>query len=117
MSLFPLVIHEVDLSLQFTDADGGVAQEFAQKLQSLSADNSKGELSIEKFLVKSEENFFDRVRKEKLSSAASYISSRRESFWSTPVITDEHDRPTSRSSLRLSWIRIHGRLQPLAPLL
>ena len=70
--------------LQFTDADGGVAQEFVAKLQNLSADNSKGELSIEKFLVKSEEAFFDKVRKDKLSSAASLRSSQRESIWGTP---------------------------------
>lgn len=79
----------------FTDSDGGVAHEFAQKLQTLSADNSKGELSIEKFLTKSEELFFDRVRKEKLSSAASYISSKRESMWSMPGTVDEPSRPTS----------------------
>lgn len=79
----------------FTDSDGGVAQEFAQKLQLLSADNSKGELSIEKFLTKSEEHFFDRVRKEKLSSAASYISSKRESVWSMPGTFDDLSRPTS----------------------
>ncbi|KAI6005611.1 glycoside hydrolase family 13/glycosyltransferase family 5 protein [Pisolithus albus] len=79
----------------FTDSDGGVAHEFAQKLQMLSADNSKGELSIEKFLTKSEEHFFDRVRKEKLSSAVSYISSKRESMWSMPGTVEEHSHPTS----------------------
>lgn len=60
----------------FTDADGGVATKFVQKLQALNAKNSEHELSIEKFLVKSEEAFFGRVRKEKLSSAASIISHR-----------------------------------------
>ncbi|KAH7889233.1 glycoside hydrolase family 13/glycosyltransferase family 5 protein [Phlebopus sp. FC_14] len=81
----------------FTDSDGGVAQEFVQKLQMLSAENSKGELSIEKYLVKSEEAFFDRVRRDKLSSAASYISSQRESMWSMPgsLTIDERSRPTS----------------------
>lgn len=68
---------------KFTDSDGGVAQEFVQKLQSLSSDNSKGELSIERYLIKSEEAYFDRVRKDKLSSAASYISSHRDSVWSS----------------------------------
>ncbi|KIJ68914.1 glycosyltransferase family 5 protein [Hydnomerulius pinastri MD-312] len=80
----------------FTDSDGGVAQEFVQKLQLLSSENSKGELSIERFLVKSEEAFFDRVRRDKLSSAASYISSQRESVWSMPgsaSIADNHSRP------------------------
>ncbi|KAJ8584921.1 glycoside hydrolase family 13/glycosyltransferase family 5 protein [Rhizopogon salebrosus TDB-379] len=82
----------------FTDSDGGVASEFVQKLKGLSADNSQRELSIEKYLVKSEEAFFDRVRKDKLSSAASYISSHRESVWSMPgtvTINDLHSRPTS----------------------
>ncbi|KAH9981170.1 modular protein with glycoside hydrolase family 13 and glycosyltransferase family 5 domains [Lactifluus volemus] len=81
----------------FTDSDGGVAQEFVAKLQNLSADNSKGELSIEKFLQKSEEAFFDKVRKDKLDSAASLRSSKRESMWGTPSpsIYDNPSRPTS----------------------
>ena len=68
-----------------------------QKLQGLNADNSKGELSIEKFLVKSEEAFFDRVRRDKLSSAVSYISSHRESVWSMPgtlTVNEPPSRPT-----------------------
>ncbi|KAF8163338.1 modular protein with glycoside hydrolase family 13 and glycosyltransferase family 5 domains [Crassisporium funariophilum] len=68
----------------FTDADGGVASEFVQKLQSLNAKNSEHELSIEKYLVKSEEAFFGKVRKDKLSSAASVRSSQRDSVWGTP---------------------------------
>ncbi|KAG5645233.1 hypothetical protein DXG03_006650 [Asterophora parasitica] len=68
----------------FTDADGGVASEFVQKLQMLNAKNSEHELSIEKFLVKSEEAFFGKVRKEKLSSASSMRSSQRDSVWGTP---------------------------------
>jgi hypothetical protein len=82
--------------LQFTDSDGGVAQEFVAKLQNLSADNSKGELSIEKYLTKSEEAFFDKVRKDKLSSAASLRSSQRESMWGTPSLSlyDHPSRPT-----------------------
>jgi alpha-1,3-glucan synthase len=73
-----------------------------QKLKGLSADNSQRELSIEKYLVKSEEAFFDRVRKDKLSSAASYISSHRESVWSMPgtvTINDLHSRPTCECTL------------------
>jgi len=54
------------------------------KLQNLSLDNSKGELSIEKFLTKSEEAFFDKVQKDKLSSAASLQSSHQESIWGAP---------------------------------
>ncbi|KAH7926306.1 glycoside hydrolase family 13/glycosyltransferase family 5 protein [Leucogyrophana mollusca] len=84
----------------FTDSDGGVAQEFVQKLQALNAENSKGELSIEKYLVKSEEAFFERVRRDKLSSAASYISSQRESVWSMPgtLSLEDRSRPTSPGS-------------------
>lgn len=83
---------------QFTDSDGGVAQEFVQKLQALSSENSKGELSIERFLVKSEEAYFDKVRKDKLSSAASYISSHRDSIWSSHglSIVDDRSRPASK---------------------
>lgn len=56
-------------------------QDFVHKLQDLSTDNSKGDLSIEKFLTKSEEKFFDKVRRDKLSSAASTRSSQRDSLY------------------------------------
>ncbi|KII88464.1 glycosyltransferase family 5 protein [Plicaturopsis crispa FD-325 SS-3] len=80
----------------FTDADGGVAQEFVQKLQQLNAENSKHELSIEKYLVKSEEAFFDKVRKDKLDSAASIRSSQRDSMWGAPSPSlYDHSRPSS----------------------
>ncbi|KAF8636652.1 hypothetical protein AX17_003459 [Amanita inopinata Kibby_2008] len=78
----------------FTDADGGVASEFVQKLQMLNAKNSEHELSIEKFLVKSEEAFFGKVRREKLSSAASVHSSQRDSIWGTPA-SSVYSRPSS----------------------
>ncbi|OCH94959.1 glycoside hydrolase family 13 and glycosyltransferase family 5 domain-containing protein [Obba rivulosa] len=82
----------------FTDADGGVAQEFVQRLQMLDAHNSKGELSIEKYLTKSEEAFFDKVKKDKLSSAASVRSSQRDSVWGTPAPSSfDHSRPSSPS--------------------
>lgn len=69
----------------FTDSDGGVAAEFVQKLQALNSKNSEQELSIEKFLVKSEETFFGKVKKDKLtSSAASIRSGHRDSVWGTP---------------------------------
>ncbi|TFY76274.1 hypothetical protein EWM64_g7737 [Hericium alpestre] len=77
----------------FTDSDGGVASDFVQKLQHLTPENSKTELSIEKFLQKSEEAFFDKVRKDKLSSAAS-IRSGRDSMWGSPSSFD-HSRPPS----------------------
>ncbi|KNZ71786.1 Cell wall alpha-1,3-glucan synthase mok13 [Termitomyces sp. J132] len=78
----------------FTDADGGVASDFVQKLQLLNAKNSEHELSIEKYLIKSEEAFFGKVRKEKLSSAASLRSSHRDSVWGTPP-SSIYSRPTS----------------------
>ncbi|TFY55439.1 hypothetical protein EVG20_g9317, partial [Dentipellis fragilis] len=79
----------------FTDSDGGVAHDFVQKLQHLTPENSKTELSIEKFLQKSEEAFFDKVRKDKLSSAAS-IRSQRDSVWGTPAPSSlDHSRPSS----------------------
>ncbi|KAG8940827.1 Cell wall alpha-1,3-glucan synthase ags1 [Tulasnella sp. 424] len=68
----------------FTDEKGDVAQSFVQKLQLLTADNSKGELSIERYLQKSEEAFFDQVKKEKMTSSAASIRSHRESVWGTP---------------------------------
>lgn len=55
----------------FTDSDGEVAQSFVQKLRDLSADNSKGDLCIEKFLVKSEKAFFVDVKKEKIAGELS----------------------------------------------
>ncbi|EPT06178.1 hypothetical protein FOMPIDRAFT_68356 [Fomitopsis schrenkii] len=83
----------------FTDADGGVAHEFVQKLQGLNAHNSKHELSIEKFLTKSEEKFFDKVKHDKISSAASIRSSRRDSVWGTPAPSSfDHSRPSSPST-------------------
>ena len=65
----------------------------------LNAHNSKHELSIEKYLMKSEEAFFDKVKKDKLSSAASIRSSQRDSVWGTPVpSTFDHSRPSSPSN-------------------
>ncbi|KAG8897345.1 Cell wall alpha-1,3-glucan synthase ags1, partial [Tulasnella sp. 403] len=83
----------------FTDENGDVAQAFVQKLQLLTADNSKGELSIERFLIKSEEAFFDKVRKEKINSSAASIRSHRDSVWGTPSPTlgGYDSRPSSPS--------------------
>ncbi|KZT26358.1 glycosyltransferase family 5 protein [Neolentinus lepideus HHB14362 ss-1] len=84
----------------FTDADGGVAHDFVEKLRNLNAENSQHELSIEKFLVKSEEAFFDKVRKDKLSTAASIRSSKRDSVWGTPSPSIyDHSRPSSPNGL------------------
>ncbi|WWD19870.1 hypothetical protein CI109_104338 [Kwoniella shandongensis] len=70
----------------FTDSDGEVAQSFVQKLRDLSADNSKGDLCIEKFLIKSEKAFFTEIKKEKISAMSlrssrdSYMNSRAPSM-------------------------------------
>jgi hypothetical protein len=61
---------EGNADFQFTDSDGEVAQSFVQKLRDLSADNSKGDLCIEKFLIKSEKAFFTEIKKEKISGAS-----------------------------------------------
>ena len=57
-----------------------MAREFADKLRELDSKNSQQELSIEKFLTKREEAFFDKAREEKRSSAAS-LRSQRDSFY------------------------------------
>lgn len=77
--------------VDFTDANGDVSQDFIQKLQLLSSDNSKGDLCIEQFLVKSEKKYFATVKKDKIdSSTASYKGSSikgssRDSTWGTPA--------------------------------
>ena len=57
----------------------------------LDAKNSQHQLSIEKFLMKSEEAFFGKVRREKLSSAASVRSSQRDSIFGSASV---YSRPT-----------------------
>ena len=66
-----------------------VTVDFVAKLRGLDAKNSQGELSIEKFLTKNEEAFFDKVKEDRRSSAAS-LRSQRDSYY--------HPNP-SRSSL------------------
>ncbi|KAJ7111552.1 modular protein with glycoside hydrolase family 13 and glycosyltransferase family 5 domains [Mycena crocata] len=93
----------------FTDADGGVASEFVQKLQALNAKNSEHELSIEKFLMKSEEAFFGKVRKDKLSSASSIRSSQRDSIWGTPS-PSLYSRPDSPNTQGFNMADYEGPL-------
>ena len=47
-------------------------------------------------MTKSEEAFFDKVKKDKLSSAASIRSSQRDSVWGTPSSFD-YSRPSCRN--------------------
>ena len=51
----------------FTDSDGEVAQNFVQKLRDLNAGNSMNDMCIEKFLMKSEKQFFSEIKKEKMA--------------------------------------------------
>ena len=46
-----------------------------QKLRDLSPENSKGDLCIEKFLIKSEKAFFVEVKKDKISGEHRRIGS------------------------------------------
>ena len=54
--------------------------DFVAKLRALDLKNSQNELSIEKFLTKSEEAFFDKVKEDKRENAAS-LRSQRDSFY------------------------------------
>ena len=75
----------------------------------LNAHNSKHELSIEKFLMKSEEAFFDKVKKDKLSSAASIRSSQRDSIWGTPMPSSyDASRPSSPSGASFAMSGINN---------
>jgi len=99
--------------MQFTDQDGDVAQAFVAKLQFLSAGNSKSELSIERYLVKSEEAFFDRVKKEKISSAASILSSRRDSStWNFAQSLHSESRPPCACILMVHVSRLKYSVAP-----
>ncbi|KAI5452972.1 hypothetical protein NCC49_006506 [Naganishia albida] len=85
--------------VDFTDSDGEVAQSFVQKLQALTSDNSKNDLCIEKYLIKSEKAFFDDVKKSRMSSMAS-VKSSRDSFVQSraPSVMDGY-RPESPYSM------------------
>ncbi|CEJ56521.1 Putative Alpha-1,3-glucan synthase Ags1 [Penicillium brasilianum] len=71
LSLDSVVGSKKDFKLQkvdpfFTDGTGEYYHNFEQKLQSLNGSNSEGQLCIEEFLVKSEQEWFDRFRDAKL---------------------------------------------------
>ena len=85
--------------------------DFVAKLRGLDAKNSQGELSIEKFLTKNEEAFFDKVKEDRRSSAASLRSQRDSYYHSNPSRSSLHStRPDCKSPLLLivplcSWFR------------
>ncbi|PVF98937.1 putative cell wall alpha-1,3-glucan synthase [Serendipita vermifera] len=82
----------------FDDKDGEVTRKFVDKLQELTAENSKGPMSIERFLVKNEEEYFVRIKREKISSAASVLSSKRDSWWDgVPSLRNDSHQTSSIS--------------------
>ncbi|KAJ5202082.1 uncharacterized protein N7498_006745 [Penicillium cinerascens] len=71
LSLDSVVGNKKDFKLQkvdpfFTDGTGEYYHHFEQKLEGLNGSNSEGDLCIEEFLVKSEQEWFDRFRNAKL---------------------------------------------------
>ncbi|KAJ3818641.1 glycoside hydrolase family 13 and glycosyltransferase family 5 protein [Lentinula raphanica] len=60
----------------FTDSSGHITSQFDALLQHLSPVNSENQLSIEKYLMKSEKEFFKEVKKERLSWAGESLRSR-----------------------------------------
>ena len=54
--------------------------DFVAQLRGLNVKNSQNELSIEKFLTRSEEAFFDKLKEDKRDNAAS-LRSQRDSFY------------------------------------
>lgn len=66
--------------------------------------------------MKSEEAFFGKVRKDKLSSAASIRSSQRDSVWGTPS-PSIYSRPDCKSFFNLILIPMLISLQPRPPII
>ncbi|KAJ5690458.1 hypothetical protein N7462_004850 [Penicillium macrosclerotiorum] len=71
LSLDSVVGGKKDFKLQkvdpfFTDGTGEYYHNFEQKLKDLNGSNSEGPLCIEEFLIKSEQEWFDRFRNAKL---------------------------------------------------
>jgi alpha-1,3-glucan synthase len=71
LSLDSVVGNNKDFKLQkvdpfFTDGTGEYYHNFEQKLEGLNGSNSEGDLCIEEFLIKSEQEWFDRFRNAKL---------------------------------------------------
>jgi len=71
LSLDSVVGNKKDFKLQkvdpfFTDGTGEYYHNFEQKLEGLNGSNSEGDLCIEEFLIKSEQEWFDRFRNAKL---------------------------------------------------
>ncbi|KAG6819041.1 hypothetical protein H0H93_016019, partial [Arthromyces matolae] len=92
------------VATSFTDADGDAYSQFAQQLHDLNPSNSLQELSIGKYLSKSEEAFFGEYKRVKLSRASSMLSSQGSLLWMpsrnsrpSPESLSALDTPTSPS--------------------
>ncbi|KAE9411209.1 modular protein with glycoside hydrolase family 13 and glycosyltransferase family 5 domains [Gymnopus androsaceus JB14] len=90
----------------FTDADGDVTAAFVHRLGNLNGKNSEHGLSIEKYLMKSEDAFFEKVRRKRLSTASASISSESLSGSSQPSsmfsLPSAPDAPMNRIQIALS---------------
>ena len=65
---------------RFTDEDGMCLRAFSSELRDLTPKNSKGDLCIEEYLIKSEKSFFTDIRNEKLGMKKKKDFSRRNSL-------------------------------------
>lgn len=110
LSLDSVVGDKKDFKLQkvdpfFTDSNGEYYQNFEQKLQDLNGSNSEGQYCIEEFLVKSEQDWFDRFRNAKLgrnkppaSPAVSLLHHSRVVSETPPTISSFNDYSVTRST-------------------
>ncbi|KAJ3781651.1 glycoside hydrolase family 13 and glycosyltransferase family 5 protein [Lentinula aff. detonsa] len=98
----------------FTDTSGHLTSQYTTLLHHLTPSNSERELSIEKYLMKSEREFFREVRKERLSWAGESLKEKSESrrsssssfFWAS------NDSLSGKSSSRPATPTPFGYHQP-----
>ncbi|KAI2704711.1 CAZyme family GH13 [Penicillium roqueforti] len=88
LSLDSVVGNKTDFKLQkvdpfFTDSTGEYYRTFDKKLDALNGSNSESQLCIEEFLVKSEQQWFDRFRNARLGRTKSPTPSIRHSSRNT----------------------------------
>ncbi|KAJ5951190.1 Glycosyl transferase family 1 [Penicillium vulpinum] len=88
LSLDSVVGNKTDFKLQkvdpfFTDSTGEYYKTFDKKLSTLNGSNSESQLCIEEFLVKSEQQWFDRFRNARLGRSKSPTPSIRHSSRNT----------------------------------
>lgn len=85
---------------RFTDEDGMCLRAFSSELRDLNPKNSKGDLCIEEYLVRSEKSFFTEIKNEKLGvkskSKKGDFSSRRGSLESSRASSFSGETPPAR---------------------